>query len=90
LGKPVVATRVGGTPEVINDGVDGFLTRPRDPSDLADRLLLLLTDETLRARMGEAGEHKATEQFSMERRVKEMESIYREMTAVPALTSVEA
>ena len=53
-GKPVVATRVGGLPEVVEDGVQGLLVEPRDPANLADALARLLEGESLRRRLGEA------------------------------------
>jgi len=53
--KPVVATDVGGVPELVSDGVEGFLVRPGDPKALADALVRLLNDPSLRNRMGEAG-----------------------------------
>jgi len=76
LGKPVVATRVGGTPEVVTDGVDGFLTAPRNPDELAERLVKLLRDDQLRHAMGERAIAKAHERFDIRRRVREMEGIY--------------
>ncbi len=51
VGTPVVASRVGGIPEVVRDGVDGFLVPPDDDRLLAERLSLLLSDETLRRQM---------------------------------------
>jgi glycosyltransferase involved in cell wall biosynthesis len=54
-GKPVVATAFGGFPEVVEDGVTGFLVPPQNPQALAAKLALLLADEELRRRMGEAG-----------------------------------
>ena len=54
LGLPVVATRVGGLPEMIDDGVDGLLVPRRDPDALAAALLRVLRDDQLRASMAEA------------------------------------
>src|SRR5260370_10277199 len=54
-GKPVVATRVGGMPELITDGVTGHLVCRGDASAMSDRMLKLLADPELRARMGQAG-----------------------------------
>lgn len=58
-GKPCVGTRVGGIPNVIDDGVTGFVVNPEDPADLADRLRRLLADAELRKSMGEAGRRRA-------------------------------
>ena len=54
-GRPVVATRVGGVPDVVRDGVDGFLVEPGDVDGMAERLSQLAADASLRHRMGEAG-----------------------------------
>ncbi|HEY65969.1 MAG TPA: glycosyltransferase family 4 protein, partial [Caldilineae bacterium] len=51
-GRPVVATRVGGVPDLVDDGVTGFLVPPGEPSALAARLDQILTDATLRRAMG--------------------------------------
>lgn len=76
LGKPVVATRVGGIPEAIDDGVNGFLVAPRDPEQLALRILDLLNNEALRNRMGEEGRKKVRDRFGIEHMVKEVEQVY--------------
>ncbi len=76
LGKPIVATNVGGIPEAIDEGVNGFLVPPRDPGQLALRILALLRDDTLRKRMGEEGRKKVHHRFSIEHMVKEVEQIY--------------
>ncbi len=54
-GKACIGTRVGGIPEVIDDGVTGLLVPPHDPPALAGAIVRLLKDGALRARMGEAG-----------------------------------
>lgn len=64
LGRPVVATRVGGIPAVVVDGETGRLVAPDDPSALARAVNELLKDPGLRQRMGEAGRRRA-EQFSL-------------------------
>jgi glycosyltransferase involved in cell wall biosynthesis len=63
-GVPVVATAVGGTPEVIDEGVQGFLVPPGDPGALADRILRLLGSDSLRRQMGERGRQRVREKFS--------------------------
>ena len=73
--RPVVATRVGGIPELVRDGRDGFLTSG-EPSDIAERLLLLLGDADLRARMGTSARSRA-ESFTWDRVVEETEDVYR-------------
>jgi glycosyltransferase involved in cell wall biosynthesis len=62
--RAVVATPVGGTPEVVVDGVTGLLVPPRDPDALADALRRLLADAPLRARMGDAGYERVQARFS--------------------------
>jgi glycosyltransferase involved in cell wall biosynthesis len=73
MGKPVIATRGGGVPEVVADGETGILVPPRDPGALADALLRLAGDQALRARMGAAGRARAVSLFSLERFVREHE-----------------
>jgi len=61
---PVVATAVGGTPEVLDDGVSGHLVPPRDPGRLADRIGDLLADDARRRQMGTCGRERVAEDFS--------------------------
>lgn len=79
LGVPVVATRVGGTSEVVEDGVTGLLVPPRRPGELAGALLALLGDGERRREMGAAAERLAHERFDIRRRVREVEDLYREL-----------
>jgi len=65
-GRPVVATRTGGLPEVVEDGVTGMLVEPGDPSGLAAAIDRLLSDEGLRGRMGREGWRVARERFGLE------------------------
>ena len=51
-GRPIVATAVGGNPEVVHEGENGFLVPPDDPAGLATRMLTLLKDSALRVTMG--------------------------------------
>ncbi|MCI0456894.1 MAG: glycosyltransferase, partial [Gemmataceae bacterium] len=61
---PVVATAVGGTPEVIEEGVSGFLVPPGDPASLARRIRDVLDSETRRREMGQHGRQRVVAQFS--------------------------
>jgi glycosyltransferase involved in cell wall biosynthesis len=66
-GLPVVASRVGGIPEIVADGETGMLVEPDDASALAAALEQLVNDAELRARLGEAGRLRAAERFSWDR-----------------------
>jgi phosphatidylinositol alpha-1,6-mannosyltransferase len=67
LGKPVVAGNHGGIPEIVQDGVTGFLVDPDDPPALALRLIELLQDEPLRRKMGDAGRRRVEENYTFSR-----------------------
>ncbi len=64
FGKPVVATCVGGLPEMVADGWSGLLVRPRDARGLAEAIIRLLADPELRRRLGENGRHKLRTELS--------------------------
>jgi glycosyltransferase involved in cell wall biosynthesis len=74
--KPVVATRVGGIPEVVQDGESGFLVRRRDPAEMAERILTLLRDPALRLRMGARGRQIAQEKFDLKNNVAQVVRSY--------------
>ena len=75
-GKPIVATRAGGIPEVVADGRTGLLVPPRDPSAMADAIVRLLADPELRAKMGAAGLARVRERFSAEAMVRNTLRVY--------------
>jgi glycosyltransferase involved in cell wall biosynthesis len=66
-GRPLVATRVGGIPELVTEGVSGFLVPARAPKEIAQRVIQLLEDPALRARMGAVGRQAAEQKFDLER-----------------------
>ena len=80
VGCPAVVTRVGGTPEVVTDGVHGFLVPPRDPAALAAGLTRLLGDRTLRDGLGEAAAARAQD-FDIRTAVRRMEQVYARLLA---------
>jgi glycosyltransferase involved in cell wall biosynthesis len=75
-GVPTIATRVGGTPEAVEDGVTGLLVPPRDPGSLAQAMALLLENPELARRFGEAGRRRVIALFSIEKMVHQTESLY--------------
>jgi len=77
--KPVVATNVGGVPEVVQAGVTGFLHEPKDDAQQAADLLRLLDDRSLRQKMGEAGRQRVSSDFNKERFAAELSELYYEM-----------
>ncbi len=79
--RPAVATRVGGVPDVVRDGIDGFLVDADDVDALATRLAELAADPELRARMGEAGHARVIERYAVARLVDDVDRLYRELLA---------
>lgn len=75
-GKPVVATRVGGNPAIIEEGVNGFLVPVSDPAELALALLRLIHDEALRRSMGTANRAKAAREFGIRAATARYERLY--------------
>jgi glycosyltransferase involved in cell wall biosynthesis len=70
-GRPAVCTDVGGVQEMIDDDVTGFLVRPGDPAALAERLVLLLTDDERRRAMGAAARKRVETEFTLSRSIDE-------------------
>jgi len=89
-GTAVVGTAIGGTPEVVRDGVTGFLVPMDDAAALADRLLRLLSDRDMAERFGEAARHAAIAELTLDRMVTRFEDVYADLLgtggAVPAVT----
>jgi sugar transferase (PEP-CTERM/EpsH1 system associated) len=75
-GLPVVATRVGGIPEVVADGETGLLVPPSDPAALAEALLALASDPARGEAMGRAGRERVESHFDVRRMVREYEALY--------------
>lgn len=78
-GVPVVASRVGGLPEVIEDGRTGFLCAPEDLDGMAERGIALLTDAALAGRIGREAEQVVTTRYCIDEVVPRYEAYYREV-----------
>lgn len=79
-GLPAVATRVGGNPELVEDGVNGTLVPRRDPAALAAAIARYLDDAHLRAVHGKASRERAVERFSLDRMCTAYDALYHEVT----------
>ena len=78
-GLPVVGTRVGGIPEIVEDGKTGLLVPPRSPEELADRILKLNSDSELRLKMGLEARRTVLERFAVDKVIPEYEEVYRQV-----------
>ena len=79
-GIPVVATRVGGNPELVIDGTTGYLVPPADPPAMAKAIISLLKDQDKATAMGAAGRKLVEEKFTVESMVKSYEHLYKSLT----------
>ena len=86
LGRPIVATRTGGIPEVVVDAETGILVPPRDAQTLATAIVDLLRDPERRARFGTAARARARERFSAEQMVRRTLDAYGRLAGTPPST----
>lgn len=77
-GKPVVATQVGGNPELVLDGKTGFLVPPGNSQALAASVVALLTNTERAIQLAEEGKRRAEEQFSLQAMVRAYQELYDE------------
>jgi glycosyltransferase involved in cell wall biosynthesis len=75
-GKPIVATNVGGIPELVRDGVSGFLVPRGDAVAAAERLNALASDPQLRIKLGDAGRKAVEAKFNLRRNVSQLLELY--------------
>jgi glycosyltransferase involved in cell wall biosynthesis len=75
-GLPIIATRIGGLPEIIENGNNGFLVQPKNPKEIAEKLKLLLYNRELVEKMSQNNKKKAMN-YSWEKIVYQLEEIYR-------------
>jgi glycosyltransferase involved in cell wall biosynthesis len=76
MGIPIISTRVGWIPSMVEEGVNGFLIQPKDPVSLADSIERLINNQDLRRVIGENNMKKAKEQWSLEQEAKRFESAF--------------
>jgi glycosyltransferase involved in cell wall biosynthesis len=77
-GKPIIATRVGGLAETVQDGFTGILVSPDNPESLCEALLVLARDKEKRTRMGNNGRAYVLESFDWDKILEKMKSHYLE------------
>src|SRR5262249_31669926 len=75
-GVPVVAASVGGIPEIVDDGENGFLAPPDNAEALAQQVLGILKDPSLRGRLGQRALQGVSSRFSLEARLRALSGIY--------------
>jgi glycosyltransferase involved in cell wall biosynthesis len=78
LGKPVIASRIGGIPELIDDGVTGYLFTPNDSQQLSGKIRALMEDDALRSQMGLAAKEKVKKELSPEDHYIKLMQIYHQ------------
>lgn len=78
-GKPVIGTNVGGIPDIVKDGRNGYLVNSRDPESLAHKIEFLLENTDLTAKMGIEGRRTAEQNFDINKRVDRILNIYDEL-----------
>lgn len=77
--KPVIATRVGGNPEAVQDGVTGFLVPPKDASSLAEAMMELIKSPEKMTEMGSQARQRVCENFTPQITARKIEEVYRQL-----------
>jgi glycosyltransferase involved in cell wall biosynthesis len=80
-GKPAIGSKVGGIPEILQDGKNGFLIEPGDEEQLADRMLRLAADPDLARRFGQTGREYAERELSVDIKMQQLHESYRKTIA---------
>jgi glycosyltransferase involved in cell wall biosynthesis len=81
-GLAVIATDIGGTPEILLDGKNGLLCKPNDPEEMAQKIALLIDNPELRIRLAQAGRQTIIEKFTLSRMLDEIEGFLQEIASV--------
>ena len=76
-GLPIIATRVGGIPEIINDETNGLLIAPADPQALAEAIIKLLQDKELAKKLARQAKIDVEQNFSLEKMIDKTKEIYQ-------------
>jgi len=79
-GKPVIGTNVGGIPDQIIDGYNGFLVPPRDPEAIAQKILYLVEKPEKSREMGKNARQVVEEKFNIEKRIDKIIEIYQQLS----------
>ena len=78
-GLPVIATNVGGNPELVENGVNGYLVPCSDPEKLGEYIVKLAESSNTRSRMGQASLEKVSKKFNWEKTVEKYLTVYNEL-----------
>jgi glycosyltransferase involved in cell wall biosynthesis len=78
-GLPVVVPKVGGFPEIVEEGLSGYLIDDRDPSEFSDRCLGLLADQEKREQMAKAARQRVIDHFSREAMANQYYQLYQKL-----------
>ena len=87
-GKPVIGTKVGGIPDQIVDGYNGFLVKPKDPKEIAEKILWLVEHPDAAKQMGENGRKIVVEKFDINKRIEKIISLYEKLSSAKRFCSV--
>jgi len=75
-GIPVIATDVGGIPEIINNNIDGFLIKPKNSRQLAEKVLYLINNPEIARKAAEKGREKITQKFNLTKMIEQTKKVY--------------
>lgn len=81
-GKPVIASRIAGNPDVVEDGKTGILVSPDDPEEIARAIIRLVNSPSLRDEMGNAGYQRCLKHYTLRRMVQEYETLYDQILGI--------
>ena len=76
-GLPIVSTNVGGIPRIVHEGENGFLREPGDMTGFTEKIIQILTDDSMRQNMGEQSLEIVKERYSLEKHIEEIEKVYQ-------------